>query len=157
MNKKKYLFRLRVELIAAALIALVVAFGVQQLGYYVGIAWVDKKASSKEYLETKGTQMIGFLQDYINESNVKADDTAKLCKWQKYENISFSLYDPDTKEMTYFYSFSDEQPLKLAVDDTDYESARKSADAVGILTFADGKQRNVQMLYDKVYQMYNVA
>ena len=157
MNKKKYLFRLRLELLAAALIALVVAFGVQQLGYYVGIAWVDKQGSSKEYLEMKGTQMIGFLQDYIDESSVKAEDTAKLCRWQRYEKISFSLYDSDTKEMTYFYSFSDEQPLKLVVDDTDYETARKSADAVGVLTFADGEQRNVQMLYDKIYQMYNVA
>ena len=157
MNKKKYLFRLRLELLVAALIALVVAFGVQQLGYYVGIAWVDKQGSSKEYLEMKGTQMIGFLQDYIDESSVKAEDTAKLCRWQRYEKISFSLYDSDTKEMTYFYSFSDEQPLQLVVDDTDYETARKSADAVGVLTFADGEQRNVQMLYDKIYQMYNVA
>lgn len=157
MNKKKYLFRLRLELLAAALIALVVAFGVQQLGYYVGIAWVDKQGSSKEYLEMKGTQMIGFLQDYIDESSVKAEDTVKLCRWQRYEKISFSLYDSDTKEMTYFYSFSDEQLLKLVVDDTDYETARKSADAVGVLTFADGEQRNVQMLYDKIYQMYNVA
>lgn len=157
MNKKKYLFRLRLELLAAALIALVVAFGVQQLGYYVGIAWVDKQGSSKEYLEMKGTLMIGFLQDYIDGSSVKAEDTVKLCRWQRYEKISFSLYDSDTKEMTYFYSFSDEQPLKLVVDDTDYETARKSADAVGVLTFADGEQRNVQMLYDKIYQMYNVA
>ena len=103
MNKKKYLFRLCLELLAAALIALVVAFGVQQLGYYVGIAWVDKQGSSKEYLEMKGTQMIGFLQDYIDESSVKAEDTVKLCRWQRYEKISFSLYDIDTKEINYFY------------------------------------------------------
>ena len=46
MNKKKYLFRLRLELLAAALIALVVAFGVQQLGYYVVIAWVGLRKST---------------------------------------------------------------------------------------------------------------
>ena len=157
MNKKKYLMRLRIELVAAALIALVVAFGVSQLTYYIGVAWVDKKASSKEYLEEKSQQMIDFLQDYIDESDLKSTDTKRLTAWQKYEKISFSLYDVENKEITYFYSFSDEQPLKIAVTDEDYEKTRENADAVGVVTFADGVSRNVQMLYDKVYQMYNVA
>lgn len=157
LNKKKYLMRLRIELVAAALIALVVAFGVSQLTYYIGVAWVDKKASSKEYLEEKSQQMIDFLQDYIDESDLKSTDTKRLTAWQKYEKISFSLYDVENKEITYFYSFSDEQPLKIAVTDEDYEKTRENADAVGVVTFADGVSRNVQMLYDKVYQMYNVA
>lgn len=157
MNKKKLFIRLRVELIAAALIALVMAFGISQLTYYTGVAWVDKRASSKEYLEQKSLQLIDFLQEYINESGLRSTDTARLMSWQKYEKISFSLYDAQKKEITYFYLFSDEQPLNLAVTDEDYASARKSADAVGVVTFSDGEQRNVQMIYDKVYQMYNVA
>ena len=157
LNKKKYLMRLRVELVTAALISLVVAFGISQLTYYIGVAWVDKRASSKTYLEEKSQQMIDFLQDYIDESDLKSTDTRRLTAWQKYEKISFSLYDAENREITYFYSFSNEQPLKIAVSDEDYEITRKNADAVGVVTFADGVSRNVQMMYDKVYQMYNVA
>lgn len=154
---KKYFMKLRFELIAAALISLVMAFGISQLIYYSGVAWVDKKASSQEYLEKKSQQMLDYLQDYINEGEVKSTDISRLTEWQRYEKISFSLYDPKLKEITYFYSFSDEQPLKIAVTDEDYETTRKNADAVGVVSFADGEQRNVQILYDRVYQMYNVA
>lgn len=158
MSKKRNgLARLRIELLAAALISLVFAFAVQKTSYYVGVAWVDRQLSSAAYLGKHALEMIQSLQEYIDEHKLNDDDTRRICSWQKRENVSFSLYDASTEEMTYFYVFSDEQPLKVKVREDEYTLAKSNADANGVLTFANGKQLQVMMMFDRIYTYYNVA
>lgn len=158
MSKRgRGLAKLRIELLAAALISLVFAFAVQKTSYYAGVAWVDRQLSSAAYLGRHALEMINSLQDYIDEYGLNDDDTGRICSWQKGENVSFSLYDDSTEEMTYFYTFSDEQPLKVKVREEEYTLAKSNADANGVLTFANGKQLQVMMMFDRIYSYYNVA
>lgn len=154
---RKGLVKLRIELLAAALISLVFAFSVQKTVYYVGVAWVDKQISSAAYLGKHALGMIGSLQDYIDEYGLLDEDISRICSWQKKEQVSFSLYDEATEEITYFYTFSDEQPLTVKVREEEYMMARKNADANGVLVFADGKQMKIMMMFDKIYSYYNVV
>lgn len=151
------LAKLRIELLAAALISLVFAFAVQKTSYYISVAWVDRQLSSAAYLGRHALEMINSLQEYIDDYGLNDDDTGRMCSWQKQENVSFSLYDETTGEMTYFYTFSDEQPLKIKVREEEYTLAQSNADANGVLTFANGKQLKVMMMFDKIYSYYNVG
>lgn len=157
MSKRSGLTKLRVELLAAALVSLAFAFAVQQIVYYAGIAWVNKRMTSEDYMEKHAARMIDSLQSYIDEQRLLEDDTSKLHHWQRREGVSFSLYDDVCQEITYYYSFSDDQPLKIAVSEDDYELTESSADASGTLVFADGSTVTVLMLYDRVYTYYNLA
>ena len=131
-KKNKGLAKLRVEILAAALISLVFAFSVQKTSYYVGVSWVDRQLSSAAYLGKHALKMISSLQNYIDEYQLSDEDTTLLSRWQKKENVSFSLYDEETEEMTYFYIFSDEQPLTVKVAETEYATSKNNADAIGI-------------------------
>lgn len=156
-KKRRGLAKLRVEILAAALISLVFAFSVQKTSYYLGVSWVDRQLSSAAYLGKHALKMISSLQNYIDEYQLSDEDTTLLSRWQKKENVSFSLYDEETEEMTYFYIFSDEQPLTVKVAETEYATSKKNADANGVLVFADGKHMHVMMMYDRVYSYYSVA
>ena len=156
-KKNKGLAKLRVEILAAALISLVFAFSVQKTSYYVGVSWVDRQLSSAAYLGKHALEMIRSFQNYIDENELTDEDTSRICSWQKKENVSFSLYDEATEEMTYFYVFSDEQPLTVKVAESEYTMAKKNADANGILVFANGQKLHVMMMFDKIYSYYNVA
>ena len=152
-KKRRGLAKLRVEILAAALISLVFAFSVQKTSYYLGVSWVDRQLSSAAYLGKHALKMISSLQNYIDEYQLSDEDTTLLSRWQKKENVSFSLYDEETEEMTYFYIFSDEQPLTVKVAETEYATSKKN----GVLVFADGKHMHVMMMYDRVYSYYSVA
>ena len=156
-KKRRGLAKLRVEILAAALISLVFAFSVQKTSYYLGVAWVDRQLSSAAYLGKHALEMIRSLQNYIDEYELSDEDTSRISSWQKKENVSFSLYDEDTEEMTYFYIFSDEQPLTVKVSESEYTMAKKNADANGVLMFANGRKLHVMMMFDKIYSYYNVA
>ena len=156
-RKRTGLAKLRIELLAAALVSLIFAFSVQKTSYYVGVSWVDKQLSSAAYLGKHALEMISSLQHYIDENELSDEDTSRICSWQKRENVSFSLYDETTHEMTYFYIFSDEQPLTVKVEESEYALSKKNANANGVLVFADGSRKHVMMMFDRIYSYYNVA
>ena len=66
-KKRRGLAKLRVEILAAALISLVFAFSVQKTSYYLGVSWVDRQLSSAAYLGKHALKMISSLQNYIDE------------------------------------------------------------------------------------------
>ena len=99
-KKNKGLAKLRVEILAAALISLVFAFSVQKTSYYVGVSWVDRQLSSAAYLGKHALEMIRSFQNYIDENELTDEDTSRICSWQKKANVAFSLYDEATEEMT---------------------------------------------------------
>lgn len=154
---KRSLAKLRIELLAAAVISLVFAYAVQKASYYIGIAWVDRQLSSAAYLGRRALEKIDLLQNYIDEHEVTDENMGRICSWQKGEDVSFSLYDEATEEMTYFSTFSDEQPLTVKVGAAEYSQTKDNADANGVLTFADGRQLQVMMLYDCAYYYYNLV
>lgn len=96
-KKRRGLAKLRVEILAAALISLVFAFSVQKTSYYLGVSWVDRQLSSAAYLGKHALKMISSLQNYIDEYQLSDEDTTLLSRWQKKENVSFSLYDEETE------------------------------------------------------------
>ncbi len=157
MNRKRRFARLRLEILAAAVISLVFAFALQQAGYYLGVIWVDHITVSENYMGRHAQEMIDSLQTYIDKYKLTEADENAIIAWQKRERVSFSTYDEEKGEITYFYSFSDESPLRVAVDDSDVQLAKENADAYSTLTFADGSQREILMAYDRIYEFYNIA
>ena len=86
-KKRRGLAKLRVEILAAALISLVFAFSVQKTSYYLGVSWVDRQLSSAAYLGKHALKMISSLQNYIDEYQLSDEDTTLLSRWQKKENV----------------------------------------------------------------------
>lgn len=153
--KKKGFFRLRVELLFAALLSLLVAYGCHVLVKEGGSYYLDGLIASEEYMYAKNEKMSRQFQKYVEDKELLLGDTSYILQWCRDNKTSVTLYNERTQGLYSYYSFLGSQAQISTVDEMTFEVTGEYATGEFSVRFSDGTDVRALFYYDRIYNYYN--
>ncbi len=147
--------RLRVELLFAALVSLVVAYGCHILIKEGGNYYLDGLVASEEYMYGKNEKMSLLFQDYVDDHGLLLENTGDILHWCRENKTSVTLYNETTQGLYSYYSFLGSQAQISTVDEMAFEVSGEYATGEFSVRFADGTRVRALFYYDRIYNYYN--
>lgn len=153
--KKRGFSRLRVELLFAALVSLIVAYGCHLLVKEGGSYYLDGLIASEDYMYGKNEKMSRLFQEYVDDKGLLLEDTGEILHWCRENKTSVTLYNVKTQGLYSYYSFLGSQAQISTVDEMAFEVTSEYATGEFAIRFADDTNVRALFYYDRIYNFYN--
>jgi len=154
-RKKRGFSRLRVELLFAALVALVVAYGCHILVKEGGGYYLDGLIASAEYMYGKNEKMSLRFQEYVDDKGLLLENTGEILHWCRENKTSVTLYNSKTQGLYSYYSFLGSQAQISTVDEMAFEMTGEYTTGEFAIQFSDGVRVRALFYYDRIYNYYD--